>query len=212
MTDVLIADDHPVVLRGFRRLMEEASDVCLHEATDPIGAYRIFHRLRPAVVVTDLTFQGDGLAGLSLIRRIHALDRQARILAFSMHHDPVIAARALENGAIGYVFKDAGTAELLRAFEAVRTGTSYLDHALATRVALLNAVVHRTPSAELNARELQVLLMLGKGMTYVGIADALFIKYRTVLTLCAGMRRKLGVRSLAELIQIAIAQRERDSA
>ena len=209
MTDVLIADDHPVVLRGFRRLMEEASDVCLHEATDPIGAYRIFHRLRPAVVVTDLTFQGDGLAGLSLIRRVRALEPATRILAFSMHDDPVIVARALESGATGYVLKDTASGDLYHAFERVQAGESYLDPALAAEVALLRAAARPDPLAALTTRERQILALLGAGRSHGAIAEDLAVSYKTVANACSQMRHKLGARSLADLIRIGVRESER---
>src|ERR1700712_1558716 len=128
MTAVLIVDDHPVVLRGFRCLMEDIGIETVHEASDIVVAYRLFHRLRPKIVVVDLTFEGTSLSGLSLIQRIHSLDRRTRILAFSMHDDPVIVSRALASGAAGYVFKDVHALELLRAFNIIRTGGNYLDH------------------------------------------------------------------------------------
>ncbi|KQT90256.1 response regulator transcription factor [Methylobacterium sp. Leaf466] len=206
MTAVLIVDDHPVVLSGFRRLMEDAGVGTVHEASDVVGAYRLFHRLRPPMVVADLTFQGKGLSGLALIQRIHALDRRTRILAFSMHNDPFIVSRALECGAIGYVFKDVRTAEFLRAFHAVRAGEGYLDHGLAIAVAILHAAPRRSPVADLNAREKQILSLLSKGTSYQDIAEALSIKYRTVINSCSTMRQKLGVGTLAELIQVAVRQ------
>jgi len=204
--EVLVIDDHPVVLGGLRLLMEEAGIGAVHEATDIVSAYRAFHRHRPAVVVTDLTFRGSGLSGLSLIRRIRGLDCDVRILAFSMHADPVIVSRALESGALGYVRKDVPTGSLRAAFEAVRAGRSYLDHDLAMAVAMLNAGQRRTPMADLNARELQILSLLSRGKSYQGVADTLSVSYRTVIGACANIRRKLGVGTLAELIHVAVAQ------
>lgn len=204
--EVLVVDDHPVVLRGFRTLMEAAGIAAVHEASDIVGAYRFFHRRRPAVVVCDLTFRDSGLAGLSLIRRIRALDPHARILAFSMHADPVIVARALESGALGYVRKDVPSATFLDAFAAVRAGRGYLDHDIAIAVAVLNTAAHRSPLADLNTRELQILSLLGRGRSYRDVADILSISYRTVIGACCNLRRKLGVRSRAELLRVAIAQ------
>lgn len=209
MTAVLVVDDHPVVLRGFRRLMEDAGVETIHEATDIMSAYRIFHRLRPQIVVADLSLQGEGLSGLSLIRRIHNLARDTRILAFSMHNDPIIVSRALESGAIGYVFKDVRTAEFLKAFEAVRAGRSYLDHDLAVEIAVLQAGARRSPLADLSSREREILSLLSRGTSYQSIADALSIKYRTVLNTCSAMRQKLGVSTLADLIRIAVDQENR---
>ncbi len=126
MTGVLIVDDHPVILQGFRRVVEDAGVAMIVEAADPVSGYRLFHRIRPQVAVVDLAFRGSGLAGLALIKRMRALEPRARILAFSMHRDPVIAARALEAGAIGYVFKDLPVQEFLAAFDAVREGSLHV--------------------------------------------------------------------------------------
>ncbi|NEU11368.1 response regulator transcription factor [Methylobacterium sp. BTF04] len=208
MTKVLIVDDHPVILRGVRRIMEDAGVGTVHEATDIVAGYRLFHRLRPDIVVADLTFRTGALSGLSLIRQIRALARETRILAFSMHDDPVIVSRALESGATGYVLKDVPAAQFHEAFEAVRAGRSYLPHALATRVAMLGLGARRSPLADLTARELQVLSLLGRGQSYQAIADALAVSYRTVIGASAILRHKLGVRTLAELIHVAVSQDE----
>lgn len=204
--DVLIVDDHPVVLGGFRRIVEDAGIGRVHEATDVVTAYRLFHRHRPQMAVTDLSFQDRDLSGLSLIRRMRALEPDARILALSMHDDPVIVSRALESGALGYVTKDAPAATFLEAFETLREGQSYLEHRLATSVAMLNVRGHGPPLGRLSARELQILSLLGKGESYRVIADKLSVSYRTVIGACSSMRQKLGVRTLAELVHIAVSR------
>ena len=99
---VLIVDDHPVVRRGFRHLAEDAGLRAVHEAADVVSGYRTFHRHRPGLVVTDLGFRDQGLSGLSLIRRVRALEPATRILAFSMHDYPAIVACAIQGGAHGF--------------------------------------------------------------------------------------------------------------
>lgn len=204
--DVLVIDDHPVVLSGFRRILEDLGIERIHLATDIVAGYRIYHAVRPRIVVCDLSFRDGPLSGLSLIRRIRALDPDARILAFSMYDDPVIASRALEAGSLGYVLKDATTATLLEAFEAVRSGQSYLERHLATSVAMLSISGHARPLGTLSARELQILSLLSDGKSYSVIADRLSVSYRTVIGACSNIRQKLGVNTLAELIHIAVSQ------
>lgn len=116
---VLIVDDHPVVRRGFRHLAEDAGVRAVHEAADVVSGYRTFHRHRPGLVVTDLGFRDQGLSGLSLIRRVRALEPATRILAFSMHDDPVIVARAIEGGAHGFVLKDTAVTRFHEALATV---------------------------------------------------------------------------------------------
>ncbi len=203
---ILIVDDHPVVLRGFRQLAEMEGIDGVFEAEDIVSGYRMFHRHRPGLVVTDLSFGEDGLSGLSLIRRVRALEPATRILAFSMYDDPVVAARVLEAGASGFVMKDTSLATVLEALDAVRAGRGYLPHAIATNIAILDLAADRSPLTRLTARELQILSLLGKGKTYTEIAHILTLNYRSVVSTTSAMRVKLGVGSLAELIRIALSQ------
>ena len=206
---VLVIDDHPIVLQGCRRVLEDAGVEAIAEATGIVQAYRLFHRVRPAVVICDLTFQGSGLAGLALIRRMRAVDPKTRILVFTMHNDPVIVARALEAGALGYVLKDHASIELFEAFERVRAGEVYLDRRLATEVAMLRTDPRRTPESQLTPREQQILSRLAQGKSYGAIASDLSVSYKTVTNACSQMRQKLGVRTLAELIHVAVTQAQR---
>lgn len=205
----LVIDDHPIVLQGCRRVLEDAGIDRIAEATTVVAGYRSFLRLRPATVICDLTFQGSGLAGLPLIRRMRDTNPAARILVFSMHNDPVIVSRALEAGALGYVLKDHASGELFEAFERVRSGQPYLDRRLATEVAMLRTDPKRTPETQLTPRELQILQRLAQGKSYGTIASDLSVSYKTVTNACSLMRQKLGVRTLAELIHVAVTQAQR---
>ncbi|WP_238257820.1 response regulator transcription factor [Methylobacterium gnaphalii] len=213
LTSVLIIDDHPVVLGGLRRILEDASANLgirqIHEATDIVSGYRNFHKLRHELVITDLSFQDRDLAGLSLIRRMNALQAGVRILAFSMHDDPVVVSRAVGSGALGYVLKDAPTATIIEALRSVQAGQGYLEHRLATRVAMLSTGRSSQPLGALSARELQILSLLSRGKSYRVIADNLSVSYRTVISACSSMRQKLGVQNLAELIHVAVSENKR---
>ena len=138
-----------------------------------------------------------------------AVEPKTRILVFSMHNDPVIVARALEAGALGYVLKDHASAELFEAFEKVRAGQVYLDRSIATEVAMLRADARRTPEAQLTPREQQILHRLAQGRSYGAIAADLSVSYKTVTNACSQMRQKLGVRTLAELIHVAVTEAQR---
>ena len=146
LTSALIIDDHPIVLQGCRRILEDAGVDTVLEARDVVSGYRIYRRHQPDVVIVDLAMQGKGLDGLALIRRIKIADPRARILVFSMHSDPIIVARALEAGATGYVIKDTSSEEFVEAFEKVRAGTPHLSNELAMQVALVGTGVHRNPA------------------------------------------------------------------
>ena len=204
MTSVLIIDDHPIVLQGCRRMLEDAGVETVLEARDAKSGYRLYHRHHPDVVIVDLAMQGSGLGGLDVIRRMRSHDPRTRILVFSMHSDPIIAARALEAGATGYVLKDTSSEELVKAFEKVRSGTPYLSADMAMQVALVQTGVRRNPLADLTPRELETLSQLAQGKPYGRIADELNVSYKTVVNVCSQLKQKLGARNLPELIRIAV--------
>jgi two-component system, NarL family, invasion response regulator UvrY len=204
MTSVLIIDDHPIVLQGCRRVLQDHGITPIHEARDVESGYQLARRHRPDVIIVDLAMQGSGLSGLSLIQSIRAHDPRARILVFSMHSDPIIVNRALQTGATGYLLKDTSSQELVRAVESVATGRPYLGSDLAMRVALAGAGVSRNPLSELTPRELQTLELLAQGKSYGLIASELNVSYKTVVNVCYQLRQKLDVRTLPELIRLSV--------
>jgi two-component system, NarL family, invasion response regulator UvrY len=204
MTSVLIIDDHPIVLQGCRRILEDAGIERVLEARDAPSGYRLFRRHRPDVAIVDLALQGSGLGGLDLVRRMRAHDPRARILVLSMHSDPIIAARALEAGATGYVIKDSAADELMKAIDHVRAGTPYLGGDLAMQVALVRTGVRPSPLADLTPRELQTLALLAEGKPYGRIAEELSVSYKTVVNACSQLKHKLNAKNLPELIRFAV--------
>ena len=208
MSAILLVDDHPIVLQGCRTLLEATGAAVLTAATLPAG-YRIALRHRPAVAVIDLAFPGRDLAGLALLRRLQARAPRTRCLVFSMHADPGIVARALEAGALGYVLKDAPASDLIQAVERVRAGRPYLDGTLAAEVALLRSDPRRQVLGRMSPRERRILVLLAEGRSYTAIAGDLSVSYKTVTNACSQMRQKLGVRTLAELIHVAVTQAQR---
>ncbi|HMF26502.1 MAG TPA: response regulator transcription factor [Pseudolabrys sp.] len=202
MTSVLIIDDHPIVLQGCRRMLEDAGVKTVLEARDATSGYRLYRRHHPDVVIVDLAMQGGGLGGLEMIRRMRSHDPRSRILVFSMHSDPIIAARALEAGATGYVLKDSN--ELMKAFDQVRSGTPYLSNDLAVQVALVRTGVRANPLADLTPRELQTLSLLAEGKPYGRIAEELNVSYKTVVNACSTLKQKLNAKNLPELIRVAV--------
>ncbi|MGQ4273732.1 response regulator transcription factor [Terrihabitans sp. B22-R8] len=203
MTSVLVIDDHPIVLQGCRRLLEDAGVERVLEAGTVLAGYRLFRRERPDVVIVDLSLQGNGLSGLLLVRRLRRQSSRTPILVFSMHGDPIIASRALEAGANGYVLKDSASGALVEAFERVRRGQPYMSHDLAMQVAMLGTSKSAV-LADITPRELQTLSLLAEGRGYSQIAEELGISYKTVANTCSQLRAKLGASTLPELVRCAI--------
>jgi two-component system, NarL family, invasion response regulator UvrY len=204
MISVLIIDDHPIVLQGCRRVLEDAGIEPVLAASDLVAGYRLYLRHRPDVAIVDLAIQGKGLGGLDLIRRIRAHDTGAHILVLSMHNDPMIVARSLEAGASGYVLKDTSSEELVRAVQQVSTGMPFLSNELAMKVALTGTSARTNPLADLTPRELQVLALLAEGKPYDAIARELSVSYKTVVNASSQLKHKLGASTLAQLVSTAV--------
>jgi len=204
MTSVLVIDDHPIVRQGCRRMLEDLGVARIFEASDAASGYKLCRRHRPDVVIVDLAMQENGLGGLPLIRRMRTHDPHLRVIVFSMHGDPIIVARALEAGASGYVLKDTSSEDFLKAFRTVLSGSPYLSHDLAMRVALIHAPARKNPLSELTPRELQTLSLLAKGKPYGDIANELNVSYKTVVNVSSQLKHKLEARNLPELIRTAV--------
>ncbi|MFY9785855.1 MAG: response regulator transcription factor [Pseudolabrys sp.] len=199
-TSVLIVDDHPILLQGCRRILEDIGVERIFEAQNIATGYRQFLRHNPKMVLVDLSFQGNGLAGLALVERIKRHNSQARILVLSMHSDPVVVTRALNAGATGYVIKDTSTEELVRAVNRVLKGLPYLSDDLSSKIVF----ARKGPLTDLTPRELQTLGLLAEGKTYSSIAAHLNVSYKTVVNICWQLRQKLAVRNLQELVSTAV--------
>ena len=204
MTRVLVIDDHPIVLQGTRQLLEDAGVDKIMQAQSLSDGFRLYRTQKPDVIIVDLAMRTGALGGLSFIRRLRLHDQRTPVLVFTMHSDPVIVSRALEVGATGYVLKDTSSDELVKAFQRVRDGRPYLSHDLASAVAFLEARGTANPLKRMTVRELQTLALIAEGKPYGVIAEHLHVSYKTVANTCTQLKAKLGVRTLPELMRIAI--------
>ncbi|MET0639233.1 MAG: response regulator transcription factor [Hyphomicrobium sp.] len=198
---ILIVDDHGVVREGLRKLFVAHFEADVLETAGIDDALAVHARERPDVTVLDLNL--DGAGGLEVLRRIVNADSNARVIVFSMHHEPIYAVRALRGGARGYVSKSAPVEELIAAIRKVRAGEQYIDRDLASRIAV-SQISSDDPLQSLSIREVEILRMLGQGKSMTAISDSLGIAYKTVANICTQMKVKLGVDRTADLIRLAI--------
>ncbi len=199
---ILVVDDHPIVRSGLRRLLADDPEKILREATTAAEAMAALRSERPDLVILDLNLPGIG--GFEILRRLQSETPPLRILVLSMHDDPLYALRALEAGAQGYVSKNAPPAQLLEAIARISQGGTYVSPELAQELALFSARAPQHPLKDLSRRELDLLRLLGEGSSLQQIADALGLSYKTVANNCALLKTKLGVRSNADLVRVAI--------
>lgn len=198
---LLIVDDHAVVREGLRRLLSAFLNIVVIEAGGSREAITLFRAEKPDLVLLDINLPGFG--GLDLLRRLLALNADARVLMFSMHVNPIYVARALEAGARGYVSKGAKAEELVEAVRVVAGGGRYLEHDIASELAL-NLMSPGEHTKELSARELDILRLLAQGKSLNAISEDLGISYKTVANACTAIKQKMMVETTGELIRIAV--------
>jgi DNA-binding NarL/FixJ family response regulator len=199
---VLIVDDHPIVASGCRALLAGEGEIALLEASDAESGERLFRAEHPDVCVIDINL--PTVSGFELARRILARDPSARIIMFSMNDDPIFAARAIEIGAKGYVSKSGDPCDLVEAIRQVGNGRSYLPSAMARSIAFAGRNFTQSPLSKLTAREMEILRLLSAGKSLAEIAWLVHSSYKTVANTSSLMRQKLGVRTSAELVRLAI--------
>ena len=199
---VLIADDHPIVMSGCRTVLADEPDIVLLEASDAESAERVFIAERPDICLIDINL--PTVSGFELARRILAHKASARIIMFSMNDDPVFVARAIEIGAKGYVAKTGDPNDLVEAIREVGKGGVYLPPAIARSIAFAGPAVARNPLSKLNSREMEILRLLSAGKSLSEIAWLVHSPYKTVANTSSIIRQKLGVRTSAELVRLAI--------
>jgi len=195
---VLLADDHALVRRGFRRLLEDDPElVVVGEASNGDEAITLAASLTPHVIVMDAAMPGT--SGLSAIRVILERRPTARILMLSMHSEETLVRQAMAAGACGYVLKNALDLDLAAAVKKVAAGEKVLDPAVARPAPLPGDRARRlTPS------ELEVLQLICNGLSNKEIAVKLDVSANTVAVHRANSMNTLGVHKTAELVVYAL--------
>ena len=201
-TRVLIVDDHPVIISGCRALLADDSDIVITAAADAESGEASFAAEPPDVCLVDINL--PGVSGFELARRILRRDAAARIIMFSMNDDPIFAARAIEAGAKGYVSKSGDPSDLIVAIREVAKGNVFLPASLAQSLAFAGPSFASSRLARLTSREIEILRLLGAGKSLSEIAFLINASYKTVANTSSLMRQKLGVRTSAELVRLAI--------
>jgi two-component system invasion response regulator UvrY len=204
---VLIADDHSVVRRGVREILEEALlNLEVHEASSASETLKVVREDVFDIVLLDISFP-DG-SGLDVLRQIRAFSPQIRVLLLSMYPEEQYAQRALRLGAVGYLTKDSAPNELVTAIQKVAVGGKYITQALAERLAEeIGEEVEKSPQETLSNREFQVLTRLGAGRSIHEIAVELSLSPKTVSTYRCRLLEKLNLKSEADIIRYVIENR-----
>ena len=195
---VLLVDDHSLVRRGFRRMLEDEPDMeVVGEAGDGEESVKLAKQLKPQVIVMDCAL--PGMNGLQATRQIMADSPETAVLVLSMHSESTWVRQAVEAGAKGYVLKDALDLELGAAIRRIAAGETVFDPKVEQRTTLRGE-----RSAALTPRELEVLQMIVDGKSNKEIATVLDLSANTVAVHRANIMNTLGIHKTAELVVYAI--------
>jgi DNA-binding NarL/FixJ family response regulator len=195
---VLLVDDHALVRKGFRRMLEDdAAIVVVGEASDGNNAVKLAIELKPKVTVMDCAL--PGISGIEATRQIRAKHPDARILMLSMHSEDTLIRQALEAGARGYILKNAMDLDLINAVKGVAEGKTVLDPQLVKPETLKGE-----RDSGLTVRELEILQHIVAGKSNKEIATELKLSANTVAVHRANIMDALGIHKTAELVVYAI--------
>lgn len=195
---VLLVDDHALVRRGFRRMLEDDADISVvGEASEGSEAVRLALELRPRVIVMDCAM--PELSGIEATREILAKYPEAAILMLSMHSEETLVRQALDAGARGYVLKNAMDLDLVSAVKSIAAGMTVLDPQVSRPDALKGE-----RGGGLTPRELEILQHIVAGKSNKEIAADLNLSVNTVAVHRANIMDTLGIHKTAELVVYAI--------
>lgn len=205
MTTAIIADDHEIVRRGLRSLLESHNCKLVAEAADGLAAAQAVEKFKPNLLFLDLNM--PRLHGLEVLKQARTSSPGTRVIVLSMHNDEPYVIEALRAGAAAYLLKGSESEEIAQALKEVLAGRRFLSaplsewaiNALATRVADSS-----DPLSTLSPREREVLQLATEGYGNPEIAEKLFISPRTAETHRTNLMRKLALQSQTDLVRFAI--------
>ena len=209
---IVLAEDHRILRDGLRAIFANEPDLILEgEATDGREAIHQVRKLRPDLLILDLSM--PRMDGLSAIKEIKRVAPGTRVLVMTVHRTEEYIFKAIEDGADGYLLKDACASELLLAIRSVLAGERYLSAAVATQVVTaylkrkgphVDSPRPRSTLEALSTREREVLKMVAEGYRSREIGEFLFISEKTVDKHRSNLMRKLGINNATALTAFAI--------
>lgn len=204
-TRVILADDHTLVRAGIRRILESnAQCAVVAEASNGTETLTVLSQHEADVLVLDLNM--EGLEGIDVLRRCKAAHPDVKVVILTMHAGREYVSRVLAEGADGYLLKDSAVQDLNAAIDAVMKGGTFFSPSIQQTMAEMVREGGKQGAQGLTEREREVLVLIARGQSTKEIAATLEIGQRTVETHRANLMRKLGVKSVALLTQVAIRE------
>jgi len=207
MIKILIADDHPIVRKGLKEIIEETPGMkVVDEASNGQELLEKVFKKDINVVLLDISMPGR--SGLDILRDMKRQKPKLVVLVLSMHPEEQYAVQALKEGASGYLTKKSAPDELLTALRKVSSGGKYVSSSLAEKLAYaLEKDGEKPPHETLSVREYEVMRMIASGKTVTEIARELFLSPKTISTYRARILEKMRMKNNAQLVRYAIKNR-----
>lgn len=204
MIRIVVADDHPIIREGLKRILGGVEDlVVVGEAGSGPETLDLARRAQANVVLLDVSMPGRG--GLETVQELKRLVPGVRILMLTVHPEDDFAIRCLRAGADGYLTKEAAPELLVEAVRKIHAGRKYVSPALAELLALnLDAGHEKAPHERLSARELEILRLIASGKTVGEIGTELHLSVKTVSTYRARILEKTGLKNNASIMRYAV--------
>lgn len=206
MTTVILADDHEIVRRGVRSVLQaDGRFTIVAEVADGLSAVQLAEKHKPNLMFLDLSL--PRLHGLEALRQIRICSPNTKVLVLSMHNDEPYVIEALRSGAAAYILKGSESEEIVRATQEVLAGRRFLSAPLTEWA--ITALAVKTPDSSdayntLSPREREVMQLAAEGLGAAEIAEKLFISARTAETHRANLMRKLNLQTQTDLVRYAI--------
>ena len=203
MIKILIGDDHAIVRRGLKQIVETSSDMVVDEARNGQEVLKKIQSADYHVLILDISLPDR--SGLDILKQLKILKPDLPVLILSIHPEEQYAIRVLKAGAAGYLSKDSAPEELITAIQKISQGRKYITASLAEKLAEdLDKSKEKTLHETLSDREYQVMCMIASGQTVKQIAEQLCLSVKTISTYRTRILQKTGMKNNAELTHYAI--------
>lgn len=206
MINIIICDDHTIVRKGLKQIVEECDDICVAaEACSGEELLKLIDKDDFDVVVLDVVMEGIG--GIETLKKLKHREPELPVLILSMHPEDQYALRVFKAGASGYLTKNSAAGELVNAIRTVASGKKYITSFAGERlISSLNVDKDALPHELFSDREYQVFIHLAEGKTVSQVAESMRISIKTVSTYKMRIMKKMNIDNVADIIRYAINQ------
>jgi len=203
MIKVIIVDDHPVVRRGLKQIIEDEPDMQVAgEATNAGECFSLVRKMECSLVLLDISLPDK--SGFDVLKQLRYEHPKLPVLILSVHSEDQYAVRFIKAGASGYLMKEGAPEELVKAIRKVHAGGKYVSASLAEKLASHLDTSDKPPHENLSDREFQILCLIAKGESLKGIADELCISEKTVSTYRSRIMEKMKMSTNSDLTRYAL--------